>query len=291
MRFAESIVRDGWLITRDTAESFHRNGGALLGGALAFYTLLSAAPVLFVAARISSALFQRDEALNAITEHLGPQGTALVRWLVENTGRESTGAFTIAGVVILLYAGGRLFVELQRALNLIWRVPARPRQSVVRSVAQFAQRRLLAFAMVGMCGVALLCLLIVKTVLAALTTRIEQVIGLTPLWKALEFGASFLALTGLFACVYRLLPDTRLAWPDIWMGAALTSLLYGLSALLLGLYFEYVGMSTSHGAAGSAVVLLLWLNGVTQSLLLGAEFTGVWARRHGRDTVIPPPPA
>jgi membrane protein len=199
--------------------------------------------------------------------------------MVASASRPSSGILaTLVGVGVLAFAATGVFVQLQDSLNTIWKVKKRQ----MNGLLAFLRQRLLSFAMVLGIGFLLLVSLVLSAALAAAGAFL---IRLLPGWEAVlhlvNLAVSFAVITVLFAMIYKVLPDTRVAWSDVWLGAVVTSLLFSLGKLGIGLYLGKSSVSSAYGAAGSFAVLLLWVYYSSQLLFLGAEFTQVYARRHG----------
>jgi membrane protein len=171
-----------------------------------------------------------------------------------------------------------VFTNLKEALNTIWNVSPPPG----RGIWGFFQDRVLSFAMILGIGFLLLVSLVISAVLAAVSYWLNGLLHLpVGIWQIVDFAISFGVVTLLFALIYKLLPDVHLAWNDVWIGAAITSVLFTIGKSLIGVYLGGSGIASTYGAAGSFVIILLWINYSAQILFLGAEFTQVWANRYG----------
>ena len=186
---------------------------------------------------------------------------------------------TIISLALLLFAATGLFSQLQDALDIIWEVQPNPAQG-----AGVLKDRFWSFVMVLAIGAMLLCLLVAHAVVLAVGRFVDasQIPGSLHVWHALDLAISFVFLTLLMALIYQVLPDVRIAWRDVWVGAGLTALLFLLGNYLIGLYLSRSTIASAYGAAGSFVVILLWVYYASQALLFGAEFTQVYAKRGGR---------
>ena len=259
-----------------------------LGASLAYYTLFAIAPVLLVAIAIAGLVFGpaavRGQIGGQIQDLLGPEAGRAVQNLLAAAGRHSGGvlATVIGGVTFLLAAIGA-FLELQNALNTIWCVKPRPGVNL----RAYILNRLRALGLMIAMGFLLMVSLAVSAGLAALGNWFTGgVTGLVAFWQIANLVLSIAVLSTLFALVYRVLPDVRLAWRDVWLGGVITAVLFTVGKELIGLYLGRSTTASAYGAAGSLVVLLLWVYYSSQIVLLGAEFTRVVARqRHSR----PPP--
>lgn len=261
-----------------------------LGASLAYYTLFAISPVLIIAIAIAGAAFGeeavRGQVVGEIDQLIGRQGAEAVQTLLQGAHQDTTSTTAvIIGTLTLIVAASGAFLELQHALNTIFRVKSDPQKS---GIVRMLLNRLRSFGMVVSIGFLLLVSLIVSAALSALSARMQQSIpGGPTLWKVIDTIVSLGVVTLLFAMVYRFLPDVRLAWRDVWTGAFVTSVLFSIGKYLIGLYLGQSSVASSYGAAGSVVVLLMWVYYSAQVLLLGAEITRVYAEhRRGR---APPP--
>jgi membrane protein len=261
----------------------------MLSGALAFFTLLSLAPALsFVVSAISLFIGRRAaryEVIDWATRTVGPGAARFIGGVVDS-GTNGSSFATVAGVVSLFFGATIAFGALQDALNLVWEVPAHERGYV----KQFFFKRLVSFLAVTIAGVLLLVSLLIDAVISSAAKFMPQALPATELLlQAANFAVSFALVTALFAMLYHILPDARVAWQDVWIGAGVTALLFSIGKLLIALYLGHTSPSSAFGAAGSVVVFLLWVYYSAQIFLFGAEFTGVCAS--ARKAVGGPPPA
>lgn len=275
--------QDLWPLLKQTLSEWMDDNVPALAAALAYYTLFSIAPLLIIAIAVAGLVFGEEAARGAIQAQLqgliGEPGATVVQDMVASASKPEAGFLaTILGVLVLAFAATGVFVQLQDALNAIWKAKRR----VTSGLLNFLRQRLLSFAMVLGIGFLLLVSLVVSAGLAAAGTFL---VGLLPAWEAvlqlINVLVSFAVVTVLFALIYKVLPDTRVAWSDVWLGAAVTSLLFSLGKLGIGLYLGKSSVASTYGAAGSFAVLLLWVYYSSQLLFLGAEFTQVYARWHG----------
>ena len=260
-----------------TFERCQKHNTSMLSGALAFYALLSLAPVLsFVVEAVGIFVGQRQargDVIEWATRALTPGAARIVRGMVDSGGSSSSFA-TIAGVVSLFFGATVAFGALQDALNLVWEVPPHGRGYV----RQFFFKRLVSFVAVMVAGILLVVSLLIDTLISAAVKFVPQQLPATEfLLQAANFAISLLLVTVLFAMLYRILPDTWVAWRDVWTGAGVTALLFSIGKLLIGLYLAHTTASSAFGAAGSVVLFLLWVYYSAQIFLFGAEFTEVYA--------------
>jgi membrane protein len=260
-----------------------------LGASLAYYTLFSLAPVLVVAIAIGGLIFGqeavRGEIVGQIKGLIGREGAEAIQAMLEGASRPSTGiAATAAGVVTFFLGATGAFLELQTSLNTIWRVTPKTDGSFFKVLVM---QRLISFGLVVAMGFLLVTSLLVSAVLAAVHTYMGNAFpGVVVLWEALNVVISLGVITLLFAMIYKVLPDVRLGWADVWIGALVTAGLFTIGKLLIGMYLGTAGVASTYGAAGSVVVILVWVYYSAQIILLGAEFTREYVSTFGRR---PPP--
>jgi len=250
-----------------------------LGAALAFYTLFAIAPVLIVAIAIAGVFFSAEavntELVTQMDALIGAVGAEAVQALLEGAGRRQSGwvATTIGTITFLLAATGA-FLELQSALNTIWRVKPTPGPYLRAYVLD----RLRSFGIVVAIGFLLLVSLVISAGLAALNGWLDRWMpGWPVMWQGLNILVGLVITSSLFTLLYRFLPDVKLEWRDVVTGAIVTAVLFAVGKYLIGLYLAQSAAATSYGAAGSVVLLLIWVFYSSQVLLLGAEFTRIYA--------------
>jgi membrane protein len=197
--------------------------------------------------------------------------------MLESAARPSSSIpATIIGLITLFFGATGAFLELQTALNAIWRVKPRPGANV----RDFLMQRLISFGLVVGVGFLLLVSLLVSTALSALSNYMGHIFpALTAVWEAANILVALFVITLLFAMIYKILPDVRLRWRDVWVGALVTAGLFSIGKQLIGLYLGTSSVGSSYGAAGSVVVLLIWVYYSAQIVLLGAEFTRFYVER------------
>jgi len=256
-----------------------------LGAALSYYTVFSVAPLLVLSIALVGLAFGKDAAQGRVMEQvqglLGAQAAAAVQTLVAHSRNLPSGILaTVIGVAMLLFGASGAFTELQSSLNEIWDVAPRKKGGWWTMI----RGRFLSFTMVLGTGFLLLVSLVVSAFLSAASGYADQLlpkaISRYTLF-AIHGAISFLVIAVLFAMIFKVLPDVSTSWRDVWIGAALTALLFTFGKLLIGLYLGRASMTSTYGAAGSLIVLLLWVYYSAQILYFGAEFTQVYARRYG----------
>jgi membrane protein len=240
--------------------------------------------LLILVIAIAGVVFGQEAARGEIIEQLrrllGEPGARTIEDLLTSASRpHATAVASLVGVVTLLLGATSVFAELQSALDRIWRAPAIPRTSGLRALLR---ARLLSFGMVIAMGFLLLVSLIMGAVLSAAGRWAGTMFpARTIVLQAINLGVGFAVTALLFATAYRMLPRARIAWSDVWIGAGVTAVLFTLGNYLIGVYMGRVGVSSGFGAAGSLIAVLVWVYYSAQIFLLGAEFTWVFAHRHG----------
>ncbi len=255
-----------------------------MGAALAYYTLFSLAPLLIIAIAVAGLIFgqqaARGEIVAQIQGVIGREGAIAVQGLLQSASGPARSIFlTVIGFVTLVIGATTVVGELQSDLDRIWRVPPPAKRNGLWTVLR---SRLLSFGLVLGLGFLLLVSLVASAVIAALGTWWGGAFeGWEALLQALNFGVSFAISALLFALIYKFMPRARIAWRDVWVGAAVTAFLFEIGKVLIGLYLGKTGVASGFGAAGSLVVLLVWVYFAAQIFLLGAEFTWVYSHEYG----------
>jgi membrane protein len=252
-----------------------------LGASLAYYTLFAIAPILLVAMGIAGLVFGaeavRGQLVGQIDHLVGREGARAVQSLLAGASEHKAGVFaTVLGGMTFVLAATGAFLELQTALNTIWRVKPKPGVNFKALLLD----RVRSFGLVVAIGFLLTVSLAVSAALAGLSGWLgRRAPGVPLLWDAVNLVLSLGVITVLFALLYRFVPDVRLRWGDVWTGAFVTAVLFTIGKQLIGLYLGQSSVASSYGAAGSVVVLLLWVYYASQIVLLGAEFTRAYASR------------
>lgn len=273
-------------ISRAAVRSFTRHGGGLLAGATAFYSLMSIVPVLFIAVYVaglgSHGDVTRDTLLSELARWVGKSGATTVEELLGRGGSPgSLLATRLFHAFVVVYMSTRLFTRLRQSINHLWDIEVLPAGGMKGTFLKQARKLVVSFVMVILVEAILLTMVGTKTMLAVATERIEPAFHVPLLWRAGETLLSFGVVTVLFAAIFRVLPDGRIAWRDLWVGALVTALLFSLGAFLVSLYLGHKSVNDTFGDGGAIVMLLLWVNYSAQIFFLGVAFTGVWAERKG----------
>ena len=266
-------------------DEFFEDSPFQLAAALSFYTVLSLSPLVLIVVAAAGLVWGeqpvRSELLNQIRELTGDAGAETVRTVLESTtiSGQSIGSM-ILGIITLLFGATTVFAQLQSSLNQIWDVKTAVKTVTRRGLLwSLIRTRLLSLTLVLAVGFLLLVSLVVSAALAAFQAYLSRAFpGGGTLWQILNFLVSLLVISVLIAMVYRVLPDVRLDWPDVWVGAVTTSLLFGVGKFLIGLYLGRASIGSSYGAAGSLVVFLVWVYYSSLIMFFGAEITFVYAQ-------------
>lgn len=273
-----------WRLIKQVATSWLDDYVPSMGAALAYYTMFSLAPLLLIVVSVAGLVFGEDAARGEIQAQLqglmGVSSAGAVQSLLVSVREPAEGlTATAVGLVLLFVGATTVFAELQNALDRIWRVPGRLRNSGWLSLVR---ARLMAFGMVLALGFLLIVSLVSSAMLAALSRRLDPVFGG---WQTVvEAGnalGGFLLVAFMFGLIYKIMPRQRVLTTDVWLGALLAALLFTVGKFVIGAYIGRSGVASGFGAAGSLVVVLLWVYFSAQILLVGAEFTCVYARTFG----------
>lgn len=276
-------------VFKQTVSEWQRDKVSRLAAALAYYTTFSLAPILVIVIAVASFLFEQSTVQTRIIEQtqglLGENAAGLIEEMLTSRAQTDGGLWaTIISVGLLILGASSLFVQLQDALNTVWNVVPKPEKKTKGVILNLVRDRVLSFGMVLAIGFLLLVSLILSAGLAAVSDSVGDTLpGWDAGWSLLNAVVSFGVITLLFALMYKVLPDVKIAWSDVWVGAAMTALLFTLGKYIIGLYLGNSSVASAYGAAGSFVVLLLWIYYSAQILLFGAEFTQVYANRFGED--------
>lgn len=279
-----------WQLIKESVTSFINDEALSRGAAIAFYTVTSIGPVLLIAVAIAGLAFGQDAARGAIVGQLsdlmGRQSAELLQSAIRSASTKSSGFWASAlGFVTLLITASGVFGEMQSALNAIWK--AEPKGT---TVSRLIRARAASLGLVAALGFLLLVSLVVSAALSALSEQINAYVPFGHvILQILNFVISLVLISILFAAIYKVLPDRKLEWRDVLVGAVATAFLFSIGKFLIGLYIGSSGVASSYGAAGALIVVLLWIYYSAQIFLLGAEFTKVYASYYGSQPQIAQP--
>ncbi|HVS38991.1 MAG TPA: YihY/virulence factor BrkB family protein [Gemmataceae bacterium] len=264
---------------RDTFSNFLEDRTLRMAGALAYYSVFSMAPLILIAVGVASQFFDKataqEQILQEIGETVGPSARDALAQILQHAGGAGNGVVaTIVGVVLLLFGASGAFAELQDGLNNIWKVKPKPGLGIWELI----KNRLLSITLVLGTGFLLLVSLILTAILSAVGGWMERHMpGSTWVWHILNSILSLVVVAALFAMIFKILPDAKISWRDVWMGAVVTSALFTIGKALIGMYLGRSGLAATYGAAASIVILLMWVYYSALILLFGAEFTHTYA--------------
>lgn len=273
-----------WNLIRQTFKEYSEDKVPRLAAALSYFTVFSLAPLLVLVIAITGFIVGNNETIRAeiigqVNSLIGPQGAQAVETLIQNTSQPGGNILaTIIGFGTLLLGATGLFGQLQDALNTIWEVQPKPNRGIMGIIKD----RFLSFTMVLGVSFLLLVSLVISAALAIIDNYFSDLLGNFGLIaQILNIVVSIGVITLIFALIFKILPDVEIAWSDVWLGALVTAILFTIGRTLIGIYLGSSAAASAYGAAGSLVIILLWVFYSAQILFIGAEFTQVYARQHG----------
>lgn len=280
----------------ETFDHWSRDDAPRLSASLAYYTILSSAPLLVISIAMADRVFGQDAVQGQLAWEIqslvGGDAAQAIQAVIRGAHRPTSGLIaTVLSIATLLVGASSVVVELHSALNLIWGIPDSDAGSWIRNVLVFIKQRLYSTLIIVAAG----CLLLVSLVASIFITTIGRFFSPvlpTPEWvlHLAAFAASFIIVTLLFGAIYKLIPDVHLRWSDVLVGASVTSLLFTAGKQLLAIYLGRVGFESTYGAAWTVVIFLVWVYYSAQFFFLGAEFTKVYTRNYGSHRKGPTPP-
>ena len=281
-----SFFANAFGLVKQTGQEFLQDKAPQLGAALAYYTVFSLAPLILVLLSLVGVIFRHDPAgaWNKITQQmsyfLDPSAVQMVQNIAQKASEPGKSTIaTIIGVALALFGASGVFGQLQDALNTIWGVKAKPGGGIWG----FLRSRFLSFAMVGGICFLLLVSLTLESVLKGFSHYVQSMLpGGIIIAMTVYLVFDFAVIVLLFAIIFKFLPDVNIQWRDVWIGAVMTAVLFGVGKWALGFYLGSGTAGSAYGAASSLITLLLWVYYSSQILLFGAEFTQVYAERAGR---------
>jgi len=282
----KKLLQQLWALLRDTYAEFSKDNASQLGAALAFYTIFSLAPILIIMVAAVGLILGKESVsaylLKELAEVLGQQNAAYVMSTIQSSYRAGSGLrATIIAISLILVGSTTVGVMLQDALNTMWGV-----EKSSSGLLQMITSRLKSLLIILFVGAFLFLAMVISSVISTTSAYVSNYIAVPSyLLGWLDNAVSIVLLTLLFAMLFKLLPDVEITWGDVWIGGAITALLFTLGKFLLGFYLATSTVSSAYGAAGSLVALLLWVYYSAQIIFWGAEFTQVYARRYGSEIV------
>ena len=271
-------------LLKQTFTEWSEDKAPMFAAALAYYTIFSLAPLLVIIVGILGIIYGQSDAKGQIIDQIGgltsPNVAETIKGVLDAQAESGGGVLaTVLGTITLLVGATGVFAQLQTALNTIWEVKPNPDKG---GVLHLLMVRLLSLGMVLVIAFLLLVSLLLSTALEVVGAYFTDVLpGADFIWQIVNIVVSFGVITLLFALIFKYLPDVKISWGDVWIGAAVTSLLFVIGKFLISWYLSRGGVASTYGAAGSLVILLLWIYYSAQILFFGAEFTQVYAKEEG----------
>jgi membrane protein len=270
-------------VLKMTFAAWNRHEAPRLGAALAFYTILAMSPLLILVVALGGIILSRSTAqahiLSQVQGMVGPEGGKAVESMLANAQKPASGILgTVVGLVSLLFGASGVFAELRSALNLIWEVTPKEASGIIGLLRE----RFFSFGMVLSIGFLLLVSLVVSTILAALGKFFGGLLPPVPsaVLAIINFFLSYVGVATLFGLIFRFVPEAKVRWINVWLGALVTAMFFTMGKTLIGLYLGKSSLASTYGAAGSVIVVIVWVYYSAQIFLFGAEFTHAYTR-HG----------
>lgn len=277
-----------WIITKKTAINFFRGDSFSYASSIAFSTIFSMPAILIIALSIGSTFYERDivqtELMNQIGFLIGKESTLEIEKIIQNAAFDMNSFLArVIGIGTLIFSATTVFMALQSSLNSMWGIRSKPQKSWLKYIFN----RLLSFAMVISFGFVLLVSLLIDTLLVIFQNIVTKFFDVTTTYiiASVNITISFLIVVSIFALMFKVLPDAKIRWRDVWVGATITTILFTFGKYLIGFYLGNSTVNSAYGAAGSLVVILIWVYYSTVIFLIGAEVTSVYAAESGRPIV------
>jgi membrane protein len=277
-------VKAALSLARDSFKEWKADNAPRLGAAMSYYTVFSLAPILLLAISVAGLVLGTDAAQGRILDELrallGPDAANLVQHMLARSAEKGAGIVgTAVGALMLILGATAVMIELEAALDVVWKVPPRPS----RGVKGLIKERMLSLSLILSVGFLMLVSLAASAVLGALGSQLERFAfpGAAMVGQVTGNAVSLGVIAVFFALIFKFLPNAKVAWRDIWIGALLTSVLFHAGKIAIGLYLGRATVASTFGAAGSLAVLLIWVYYTAQIVLFGAEITRLYAIRHG----------
>jgi Predicted membrane protein len=280
----KSHLQKIWKVLVATFSGFINDNGLKLSASLAYYTVFSMAPLLILVISLAGLFFGNDAATNRlypqIAQYVGSQAALQIQDMLKSLALSGkTGIAVIIGVVTLMLGASSIFIEIQDSLNIIWRVKAKPKKGWLKLL----KNRFLSFSLIVSLGFLLLVSLIINFLMDALSKKLAHYLPYVTnvLVKCINLGITLIVISTLFGIIFKVLPDVKIRWKDVRSGAIFTAILFMLGQYGIGIYLQYTAQNSAYGAAGSIILLLLWIYYTAAILYIGAEFTQVYAEAIG----------
>ncbi len=286
MKFNKAYFKELWKVLMTTFSNFSDDNGLKLSASLAYYTIFSIAPLLILIISIAGLVYGYDAASGRlypqIARYVGADAALQVQDVIKHlqfSGK--SGVALVSGILTLLFGASSLFLEMQDSLNIIWRVKAKPKRSWVKIITN----RFISFSLIGGLGFLLLVTLLINAIITSITDKLQHFLPSVTIWliDGVNLFISFIVISVLFGIIFKVLPDVKIKWRDVRSGAFFTAILFMLGQYLISLYLHYSAQGSAYGAAGSIIVLLVWIYYTAAILYIGAEFTQVYAEANGSE--------
>jgi membrane protein len=284
MMSIKRIAGSSWTMLRKTVSNFIEDDSMSYASSIAFYTIFSLPAVLIIALAIGAAFYERnvveEELLSQVGRLIGQESAKEISSILAHATFDATSTFAkVVGIVTLIFSATTVFICLQTTLNKIWGIKPKPKRGLVK----FFLNRLLSLAMVGTIGFLLLVSLVIDAILVIFQGMLSKLLAGITLYilNVVNISVSLALVTVIFGLLFKILPDAKIKWRDVWVGAAITTVLFALGKYLIGFYLGNSSFNSAYGAAGSLVIVLVWVYYSTIIFLFGAEFTSVYAEESG----------
>lgn len=279
-----NVLSTSWSILKKTLFNFYEDDSMSYASSIAFYTIFSMPAILIIALSVGAAFYEKDLVQQELTDQvgrlIGKQSAGEIEQIIANAAFDSTSDFAkVAGIVTLVFSATTVFISLQASLNKIWGIKPKPKRGIVK----FALNRLLSLAMVASVGFVLLVSLVVDTALVVFQGFLSRILEGITLYvvNVVNILISLTFITVIFGLMFKVLPDAKIRWKDVWVGAIITTALFTAGKFLIGFYLGNSSFNSAYGAAGSLVIILVWVYYSTTIFLFGAELTSVYAEEAG----------
>jgi membrane protein len=280
------FLKSAWAILKQTVLNFFQDDSFSYASSIAFYTIFSLPAILIISLSVGATFYEREvvqeELINQVARLIGPKSAADIEEILINATMDSTGTIAkIIGVATLVFSATTVFISLQTSINKIWGIKPKPERGFIKYIVD----RLLSLAMVITLGFLLLVSLIIETVLMIVQNGMAKVFAGWTLYfvSALNICISLAFITLIFAMMFKVLPDAKIKWKDVWVGSLVTTALFTAGKYLIGFYLGNSSVNSAYGAAGSLVIILIWVYYSTVIFLFGAELTSVYAEKTGSE--------
>jgi len=278
MRAAKAL----YSLLRETVDGWTKANGSLLAAGLAYYAIFSLAPLLVIAVSVAGLVFSESDVTEKLVQEIGiavnPRLAIVVQGAIESREfTRSSALVTVLSVLVMILGASIVFVQVKKAINLLWGIAPQPGQGLFITI----RTQFLSFLMVLVIGVLLVVFMVVSTILVSLNQFLDALPQNIEVFPQADLGLIFIGFVVLFALIFKILPDAKIAWRDVWLGAALTSVAFTLGELVIGYYLGKTSLNGVYRAVGSVFLILAWVYYSMQILLFGAKFTQVYANRYG----------